>query len=355
MALLDIRNLSVELQHEGRTVRVIDNVTLTINEGEFLGLIGESGSGKSIIIQVICNAIKNSWHISADRFRFNNIEMLKVSSAKRRRIIARDIGIILQDPLNNLNPSQTIGAQIKDSIKHRSYKGKWWHWFGWKNRRATELFHRVGIKNHKEIMASYPSEISQGDAQKIMVAMAIASKPRLLIADEPTYALGPATQRQIYRLLAAVNKNQNTSIILTSNEINKIKEWCDRFSILYCGQTAEIGPKEDILENPCHPYTVALLYSSPDFSQSLEAKSHLNTLPGAIPLLSELPIGCRLGPRCSFSQRCCTTRPIMRRIKQHQFVCHFPLNISDSRAQHEERISSPLTIQSTDSELGDNL
>lgn len=342
MALLDIRNLCIEIQTPNGKVKIVDNVSLTLNEGEIRGLVGESGSGKSLIAKVICNAVKDSWHVTADRFRFNDIELLKLNAKQRRKLVGKEISMIFQEPLSALDPSQKIGKQLIQIIPSWTFKGRWWQWFGWKKRRAIELLHRVGIKDHKDIMRSYPHEITEGEGQKVMIAIAVANQPRLLIADEPTRSLESVTQTQIFRLLSSMNQNLGTGILLASNDINAISEWCDSFTVLYCGQNAESGPKEQILETPHHPYTNALLHSVPDFKRPLTPKSRLGTLKGTVPLLEQMPIGCRLGPRCPFAQRKCIEKPITRRIKQHEFACHYPLNL---RVNHSQPHNSPLTLK----------
>ncbi|MDO4626269.1 MAG: ATP-binding cassette domain-containing protein [Pasteurellaceae bacterium] len=344
MALLDIRNLCIEIKTPTGRVRVVDNVNLTLNEGEICGLVGESGSGKSLIARVICNAFKNNWIIRADRFRFDDIELLKLSPAKRRKIVGKQISMIFQDPLTCLEPSRKIGKQIIQNIPSWTFKGRWWQWFGWKKRRAIELLHRVGIRDHKDIMRSYPHEITEGEGQKVLIAISVANQPRLLIADEPTNALDAMTQQQIFRLLSSMNQNNGTTVLLTSNDIASISECCDRFVVLYCGQNAESGNKEDILDNPHHPYTAALLHSIPDFSQPLPLKSHLNTLRGTVPLLQNLPIGCRLGPRCPFAQKQCTHKPPLRRIKQREFACYYPLNLRENSKKKPVQTAEPLML-----------
>ncbi|TCP92170.1 cationic peptide transport system ATP-binding protein [Cricetibacter osteomyelitidis] len=352
MALLDIRNLTIKIQTEVGSVKVVDNVSLTLNEAEIRGLVGDTGSGKSLIAKVICNAAKDSWIITADRFRFNDVELLKLSPNKRRKLVGKEISMIFQNPQANLDPSKTIGKQIIQHIPAWTFKGKWWHWFGWKKRRAVELLHRVGIKDHKDIMNSYPYEITEGEAQKVMIAIAVANQPRLLIADEPTHSVEFATQEQIFRLLSSMNQNQGTAVLLASNDIISISEWCDSFTVLYCGQNAESGPVDSILQSPHHPYTQALLHAVPDFSQPLPPKSKLSTLKGTIPLLEQLPIGCRLGPRCPFAQRECVVKPALRRIKQHEFACHYPLNLREHGNLLKEPKESPLTLPETEVKVG---
>ena len=344
MVLLDIRNLRIDIKTSNGLIRIVDNVSFTLNEGEICGLVGESGSGKSLIAKVICNAFKDSWIVTADRFRFNDVELLKLTPTQRRQIVGKEISMVFQDPLTCLDPSQKIGKQLIQNIPGWTFKGHWWQrLFGWRKRRAIELLHRVGIKEHKDIMRSYPHELTEGEGQKVMIAIAVANQPRLLIADEPANSVESITRVQIFKLLSSMNQNQGTSILLASNDINSISEWCDAFVVLYCGQNSESGPLEAILENPHHPYTQALLHSIPDFTQPLPFKSQLGTLKGSVPLLEEMPLGCRLGPRCPFAQKKCITKPTALRVKQHEFYCHFPINLREKKIKEAE-VPQPLTL-----------
>ncbi len=344
MVLLDIRNLRIDIKTPNGLIRIVDNVSFTLNEGEICGLVGESGSGKSLIAKVICNAFKDSWIVTADRFRFNDVELLKLTPTQRRQIVGKEISMVFQDPLTCLDPSQKIGKQLIQNIPGWTFKGHWWQrLFGWRKRRAIELLHRVGIKEHKDIMRSYPHELTEGEGQKVMIAIAVANQPRLLIADEPANSVESITRVQIFKLLSSMNQNQGTSILLASNDINSISEWCDAFVVLYCGQNSESGPREAILENPHHPYTQALLHSIPDFTQPLPFKSQLGTLKGSVPLLEEMPLGCRLGPRCPFAQKKCIAKPTALRVKQHEFYCHFPINLREKKIKETE-VPQPLTL-----------
>ena len=344
MVLLDIRNLRIDIKTSNGLIRIVDNVSFTLNEGEICGLVGESGSGKSLIAKVICNAFKDSWIVTADRFRFNDVELLKLTPTQRRQIVGKEISMVFQDPLTCLDPSQKIGKQLIQNIPGWTFKGHWWQrLFGWRKRRAIELLHRVGIKEHRDIMRSYPHELTEGEGQKVMIAIAVANQPRLLIADEPANSVESITRVQIFKLLSSMNQNQGTSILLASNDINSISEWCDAFVVLYCGQNSESGPREAILENPHHPYTQALLHSIPDFTQPLPFKSQLGTLKGSVPLLEEMPLGCRLGPRCPFAQKKCITKPTALRVKQHEFYCHFPINLREKKIKETE-VPQPLTL-----------
>ncbi|KFA58125.1 peptide ABC transporter ATP-binding protein [Gilliamella sp. wkB18] len=329
MALLDIRNLTIEFITPDGLLRAIDRVNLKLSEGEIRGLVGESGSGKSLIAKAILGATNNNWKISADRFHFNNIDFLKLTPKQRRKVISDNISMIFQEPQSCLDPSMRIGQQLIEAIPRRAFKGHWWQRFFWRKYRAIELLHRVGIKEHKEILKSYPFELTEGECQKVMIAIALANQPKLLIADEPTNAMEATTEAQIFRLLASMNQNMGTTILLISHDLQMVTRWTDRINVLYCGQTVEIADSEDLIKSPYHPYTQALIYAIPDFGKAMPHKSPLNTLPGVIPSLEHLPIGCRLGPRCPYAQKKCILAPELNQIKGHSVACHFPLNTDE--------------------------
>ncbi|MEK9495711.1 putrescine export ABC transporter ATP-binding protein SapD [Photorhabdus sp. P32] len=329
MPLLDIRNLTIEFMTAKGPVKAVDRVSMSLTEGEIRGLVGESGSGKSLIAKAISGVTKDNLKVTADRFRFDDIDLLRLTPRQRRKVIGHNISMIFQEPQSCLDPSENIGRQLIQAIPGWTYKGRWWQRLKWRKRRAIELLHRVGIKDHKDIMSSFPCELTEGECQKVMIAIALANQPRLLIADEPTNAMEPTTQAQIFRLLARLNQNNNTTILLISHDLQVMSKLVDRINVLYCGQTVESAVPDELLVTPHHPYTQALSRAIPDFGSSLPHKSRLNTLPGAIPSLEHLPIGCRLGPRCPYAQKTCIETPRLRVIKNHAFACHFPLNLEE--------------------------
>ncbi|MDC9588755.1 peptide ABC transporter ATP-binding protein SapD [Xenorhabdus sp. XENO-10] len=329
MPLLDIRNLTIEFMTTEGPVKAVDRMSISLTEGEILGLAGESGSGKSLIAKAICGITKDNLKVTADRFRFNDIDLLRLTLRQRRKVIGHNISMIFQEPQSCLDPSERVGKQIIQSIPGWTYKGRWWQRFNWRKRRAIELLHRVGIKDHYDIMHSYPYELTEGECQKVMIAIALANQPRLLIADEPTNAMEPTTRAQIYRLLSSLNQNNNMTILLISHDLQMMSKLVKRINVLYCGQTVENATPDELLLKPCHPYTQALIRSIPDFGSQLPHKSRLNTLSGVIPSLERLPVGCRLGPRCPYAQKTCIETPRLRVIKNHAFACHFPLNIEE--------------------------
>ncbi|ALP42724.1 oligopeptide/dipeptide ABC transporter ATP-binding protein [Aeromonas schubertii] len=331
MPLLDIRNLTIEIDTPQGKVKVVDKVSLTLAEGEIRGLVGESGSGKSLIAKVIMGLAKDNWTVRADRMRFNDHDLLTMEPKARRKLMGREIAMIFQDPVSSLDPSEEIGVQLEEAIPTEAFEGRFWQRFQWRKKQAVALLHRVGIKDHKKVMRAYPHELSDGVCQKVMIAMAIANQPRLLVADEPTNTMEATAESQILRLLDKMNKLGNTTILLISNDIDAIANLTDNINVMYCGQMVEVGTREQILEAPHHPYTDALLKSSPDFDELVRHKARLHTLPGVIPPLQHLPIGCRLGPRCPYAQKLCVQTPVMVKIKGHQFSCHFPLNLEESK------------------------
>ncbi|UXI02251.1 oligopeptide/dipeptide ABC transporter ATP-binding protein [Photobacterium sp. TY1-4] len=332
MPLLDIRNLTIEIETPQGMVKAVDRMSLTLSEGEIRGLVGESGSGKSLVAKAIAGVTKDSWRVSADRLRLADIDLLTLSARERRKVVGREIAMIFQEPSSCLDPSEQVGEQLEEAIPSGSFTGSWWQRFHWRQKQAIALLHKVGIKDHKRVMKSYPYELTDGECQKVMIAMAIANRPRLLIADEPTNDLDPITQSQIFRLLSRMNQLSNTTILLVSHDLTMVTQWADRITVMYCGQAVESGSRKQLLESPHHPYTEALLHAMPDFNLDvLPHKCKLETLPGSIPPLQHLPIGCRLGPRCPHAQRKCVEVPKRRKIKNHKFSCHFPLNMEDTQ------------------------
>ncbi|WP_439146561.1 peptide ABC transporter ATP-binding protein [Vibrio sp.] len=331
MPLLDIRHLTIEIETPQGMVKAVDRMSITLNEGEIRGLVGESGSGKSLVAKAIVGVCKENWKVSADRMRLGNIDLLQLTPKERRRVIARDIAMIFQEPSTCLDPSEKVGHQLIEAIPSYSFEGRWWQRFKWRKKQANALLHKVGIKDHSRLMESYSYELTDGECQKVMIAMAIAAKPKILIADEPTNDLDPITQSQILRLLSRMNQLHNTTILLIGHDLTTITQWATRITVMYCGQSVESADTDKLLHVPKHPYTVALLKAMPDFNDWIPHKEKLQSLPGSIPPLQHLPIGCRLGPRCPYAQRQCVAIPHTKRLKNHKFSCHFPLNMEKKK------------------------
>jgi cationic peptide transport system ATP-binding protein len=326
MQLLDIRNLTLELSTPDGMIRAVDRVNLSLKEGEVRGLVGESGSGKSLIAKAIMGVLHERWKVSADRFNWCGQDLLRLPYHEQRRIISRDIAMIYQEPSRSMDPTSPIGEQLAESIPDHLLEGSWWQRGYFRKKRAIALLHKVGIRDHAAVLNSYPYQLSEGVCQKIMIAMAIAKSPKLLIADEPTTALESTTQAQLFRLLASFNQLKGTSILLISHELETVARNTDTLSVLYCGQLVEAGDTATLLKHPLHPYTHALIKSVPEFQPDLGFKQQLYALHGSIPTLQHLPIGCRLGPRCPNARKECVKTPLFERQQNHYFSCHFPLS-----------------------------
>ncbi len=326
MLLLDIRNLTIELNTPDGRIRAVDRVSLSLREGETRGLVGESGSGKSLIAKAIIGVLNKRWLVKADRFHWRGQDLLQLPYNTQRQIIGRDIAMIYQDPIRSLDPTASIIDQLEEAIPDDMLEGPWWKRFYLRRSKAVALLHKVGIRDHKAILQSYPYQLSEGICQKIMIAMAVAKNPKLLIADEPTTALESTTQAQLFRLLSSLNQLKGMSILLISHELGTIARYTQRLSVLYSGQLVEAGDTAEILTSPLHPYTHALVKSVPEFQPDIPPKTPLYALPGSIPTLQHLPIGCRLGPRCPNARKECVKTPMLERQQNHYFSCHFPLS-----------------------------
>ena len=327
MSLLDIKNLTLEIDSQSGWIKALDKINLVINEGQIHALVGESGSGKSIIVKAIVGAISDRWRITADRMTWRGQDLLTMSVRERRKIIRSDISVIFQNPKSSLDPIVPLGDQLKEVIlATRLEKGMFWNRAKARKKYASELLHRVGIKDHEVYMRSLPHQIPNDVCQKFMIAMALASQPKLVIADDPTRGMEITDKSQILKLLSRVNKVRKLSILFVSHDLLAISSMADHMTVLYCGQTVESGRMSQLRKRALHPYTKALLESAPSFRTDLPPKSPLSSLGGTIPTFQHLPIGCRLGPRCPRARKECVKVPEVRRIHEHTSSCHFPLH-----------------------------
>ncbi|WP_448210919.1 peptide ABC transporter ATP-binding protein [Colwellia sp. MEBiC06753] len=325
MNLFDIRNLSIELTGEKQKTLAVERVSLAMKEGEVRGLVGESGSGKSLLAQAIVGVLDDKWHVTADRFHWRGKELLHLPLEERKAIITKDVAMIFQEPMSCLDPTTTIGEQLAEAIDTSEFTGYFWQRKAQCREEAIRLLHKVGIKKHTMCQKSYPHQLTEALCQRVMIAMALARKPKLLIADEPTASMEVTNQGQIFRLLASLNQLKNMSILLISHDLESITHWTNTITVMYSGQFVEAGTTEQIFNQPYHPYTQALLDSSLNANSNVPAKSRLMALPGSIPILQHLPIGCRLGPRCPRAQKACVVAPKVKNYHGHQVSCHYSL------------------------------
>ncbi|WP_218310767.1 oligopeptide/dipeptide ABC transporter ATP-binding protein [Alteromonas antoniana] len=328
MPMLDIKNLTLEIDTGQGMVKALDKVNLTVNSGEIRALVGESGSGKSLIVSAISGALPGQWRLTADRLSWKGESLLSMTAEERREVMRRDIAVVFQNPVTALDPSATLGEQLEEGIPDEFVEGSWfWQRKQHRKKIAVSTVHKVGIKYHKHYLSAYPHQVPTDICQKFMIAMALVSQPKLLIADDPTRGMETTTKTQILKLFTRLNQTKSLSILFVSHDLLAIASMSHTMTVLYAGQTVESGKMKHLRKRPLHPYTKALLDSAPSFRTNLPPKSTLPTLEGTIPPLQHMPIGCRLGPRCPRAQRDCVVTPVVRRIHDHTYNCHFPLHM----------------------------
>ena len=319
MSLLTVENLSVSFGDEKAPFKAVDRISYTVNEGEVLGIVGESGSGKSVSSLAIMGLIDFPGRVTAEKLHFNQNDLLALKPKEKQKIIGADIAMIFQDAMTSLNPSYTVGYQIMEALKVHQGGSK-----AARRERAIELLSLVGIPDPKSRLEVYPHQLSGGMSQRVMIAMAIACNPKLLIADEPTTALDVTIQAQIIDLLLELQHKENMALILITHDLALVAESAHRIIVMYAGQVVEEGRAEEIFKSPLHPYTQALLKSLPEFA---EGKSRLQSLPGVVPGKYDRPQGCLLNPRCPYAtEKCRSVEPALVQINSRQVKCHTPLN-----------------------------
>ena len=325
MNLIDIRNLSIRLHTANSSILAVDRINLTMKEGEVRGLVGESGSGKSLLAQAIVGVLDDKWQVDADRFHWRGVDLMALAPDERKAIITQDVAMIFQEPMACLDPTKTIAEQLEEAVDESQLTGYFWQKMRQRREAAITLLHKVGIKQHSRCIDSFPHQLTEALCQRVMIAMALARRPILLIADEPTAAMESTNQGQIFRLLSSLNQLKNMAILLISHDLENVTHWTSSITVMYSGQFVEAGTTYDIFTKPFHPYTKALVDSSTNANMLIPSKSKLEALPGSIPLLKHLPIGCRLGPRCPNARQLCVKAPKIKSFHGHQVSCHFPL------------------------------
>ena len=319
MSLLTVENLSVSFGDEKAPFKAVDRVSYTVNEGEVLGIVGESGSGKSVSSLAIMGLIDFPGRVTAEKLYFNQNDLLALKPKEKQKIVGADIAMIFQDAMTSLNPSYTVGYQIMEALKVHQGGSK-----AARRERAIELLSLVGIPDPKSRLEVYPHQLSGGMSQRVMIAMAIACNPKLLIADEPTTALDVTIQAEIIDLLLELQRKENMALILITHDLALVAESAHRIIVMYAGQVVEEGRAEEIFKSPLHPYTQALLKALPEFA---EGKSRLQSLPGVVPGKYDRPQGCLLNPRCPYAtEKCRTAEPELIQLNGRQVKCHTPLN-----------------------------
>lgn len=328
MALLDVKELSVHFGDKKTPFKAVDRISYQVAQGEVLGIVGESGSGKSVSSLAIMGLIDHPGRVSAESLQFENTNLLTLDHKAKRQLIGADVAMIFQDPMTSLNPAYTVGFQIMEALKTHEGGTK-----RARKDRTLELLRLVGIPDPESRMNVYPHQLSGGMSQRVMIAMAIACRPKLLIADEPTTALDVTIQAQIMELLLELQKKECMSLILITHDLALVAEAADRIIVMYAGQIVEEGTAKDIFRDPKHPYTQALLRSLPEFA---EGKSRLESLQGVVPGKYDRPTGCLLNPRCPYATEYCRqVEPQLHHIGSHKVKCHTPLNEQGNPVEYQ--------------------
>ena len=318
MPLLEIEDLHVDFPSQGALMRAVEGVNLTLDEGEVLGIVGESGSGKSVSMLALMGLIAYPGQVRAKRLAFAGRDLQQISDRDRRMLIGKDVAMIFQDPTTSLNPCFTIGFQLAETLRlHLKLDREA------ARRRSIELLEQVGIPAASSRLGDFPHQMSGGMNQRVMIAMAIACNPRLLIADEPTTALDVTIQAQILDLLRALQRDRGMALILVTHNMGVVAEMARRVAVMYAGQIVEESAADTLFAEPEHPYTAALLSAMPERS-TIDAQ--LSTIPGMVPGLYDRPKGCLFAPRCTYTTaHCVRHRPELRHWAAGRVRCHYPL------------------------------
>ena len=306
MPLLEVNDLRTQFRTRAGLVRAVDGVTFSLDGGELLGLVGESGCGKSITALSIMRLISPPGEIVTGEILFDGRDLLRLTDQQMRQIRGDDIAMIFQDPMTSLNPVFTVGEQIAEALRlHRKLSRKA------ARAAAIEAMREVSIPDPARRVDDYPHQLSGGMRQRVMIAMALACDPKLLIADEPTTALDVTIQAQILELLNELRKSRELAVLLITHDLGVVAEVADRVAVMYTGRIVEESPVEELFARPKHPYTEGLLRSVPKLTvEDVVKHERLQTIEGVVPSPTNLPPGCHFAPRCSYRMPRCTEEEI---------------------------------------------
>lgn len=319
MSLLEIRNLSVDFASASGSFRAVDGVDVTVDAGDVLAIVGESGSGKSVSMLAMMGLLPWTATVTADKMTFDGKELRTISAKARRDIVGKDMAMIFQEPMSSLNPCFTVGFQIKEALRLHLGLNR-----ADRHARAIELFEQVGIPDPEKRLSTFPHQLSGGMNQRVMIAMAISCRPKLLIADEPTTALDVTIQAQIIDLLRELQRDTGMGLIYITHDMGVVAETAERVSVMYAGQKVEEQDVNALFTVPHHPYTSALLSALPERAVS----KHLPTIPGVVPGQFDRPAGCLFSPRCTFADdRCRAEKPTQSSQELGLARCHYPINL----------------------------
>jgi peptide/nickel transport system ATP-binding protein len=314
MSLLQVKNLVVEFPGRRGTLRALDDVSFDIAPGEILGVVGESGAGKSLTGAAIIGLLEPPGRVASGQILLEGQRIDNLPYEQMRKIRGRRIGAIFQDPLTSLNPLYTVGRQLIETITtHLPVSA------AEARQRAIRLLGDTGISAAEQRIDHYPHQFSGGMRQRVVIALALAAEPKLIVADEPTTALDVSIQAQIITLLKTICKDRGAAVMLITHDMGVIAETCDRVAVMYAGRVAEIGPVHEVINHPAHPYTAGLMACIPDMTQDRE---NLYQIDGAMPRLNAIPPGCAYNPRCpQMFARCTQARPDLMPAGATQAAC----------------------------------
>lgn len=316
--LLSVHNLSVDFEKDGSRTSLVENISFELMEGEVFGVVGESGSGKSITALSLMRLLPNGASVSSGSVALGRCDVLEMSDSELRRVRGNEISMIFQEPMTSLNPVFTVGNQIMESLRlHQGLSRRA------ARERAIDLLGLVGIPSPRRRIDEYPHQLSGGMRQRVMIAIALACDPKILIADEPTTALDVTIQAQILELLRDIQERLGLAIILITHDLGVVAEFADRIMVMYAGRAVEMASSAEIFNSPSHPYTKGLLASIPPLDEDVV---RLKTIEGTVPSPQNLPKGCRFHPRCPAARDACTQidPPLMALKCQHQTACIAP-------------------------------
>jgi oligopeptide/dipeptide ABC transporter ATP-binding protein len=316
--LLELHDVVVEFERGGRTLRAVDQVSLDLAPERTLAIVGESGSGKTAAASAILRLIRPPGRIAGGQIVFDGQDLLRCSSRQLRQIRGHAIGMIFQDPMTALNPTLTIGYQIAEPLRKHLGLSK-----QQARRRAIELLESVRIERAHERYQEYPHRLSGGMRQRVMIAIAVACNPRLLIADEPTTALDVTVQAEVLDIMRDLRKEHGLAMIIITHDMGVVADIADQVAVMYAGQIVERAPVDELFDSPEHPYTEALLEAVPVVEDEGIRHVRLRTIPGQPPDLTSPPPACRFAPRCRHAHlddSCATTPPPLREIRENHWV-----------------------------------
>ena len=323
MSLLEVKDLKTYFHTRRGVIKAVNGVSYSVDAGRTLGIVGESGSGKSVSAMSILNLVDSNGWIEGGEILFDGTDMTKLSRTEMYKMRGNAISVIFQEPMTSLNPVFTIERQVSEPfIIHQGMSKKE------AAKKAVEMLADVKIPNPENVAKQYPHQLSGGMRQRVMIAMALACRPKILIADEPTTALDVTIQAQILRLMNNLKKEKSTAILFITHDLGVINQMADDVAVMYCGQVVEMSPARTIFDQSIspflHPYTEGLLRSIPRLDT--EVHTRLEVIPGSVPHPAELPVGCKFAPRCKYAtEKCRTEEPQLVQVSENQQVrCFYP-------------------------------